>query len=771
MTALPPSKETRSPWPWLAPLSISLALAAAYANSFHVPFIFDDAASILENPTLHDWRTVLFPPRDSGLTVSGRPLLNLSFAIDRALHGERVAGYHLTNLLIHWLAGLTLFGLIRRTLHLDAAIQPTHRGDLFAAVVSIIWVLHPLQTESVTYVVQRAEALVGLCYLFTLYAFVRALQTATRARLWLTFSAAACFAGMAAKEVMVSAPLLVLLYDRTFATGSFRETWQKRRRFYLALASSWLLLAACIAASGGRGGTVGTSNDVTVLGYFLTQCQAIVHYLRLTFWPTPLVLDYGTRVAGGFGEAAGQFFLLAALAGLAGYAIWKHPRAGFLGAAFFTLLAPTSSFVPVVTQTMAEHRMYLPLAPVLILFSTLIWRMNVRVFVAAGFSGAILLGTLTHRRNHDYRSATSIWEDTIAKAPDNARAHASLGTLLAKAGDFVAAEQQLRRALALTPHDPGAHVAYGNALIALGRRDEGYDYYELALALRADHHDALYNYGKNLLDEGRVADAITRLEQAVASKPAAANAHYNLGNAYLAAGQYAYSIREYSFVIENDPAAIDALNNRGIALGAIGDTEAALLDYRQALQHAPNNARTLINFGRALAQAGRHAEAIEYFAQATQIEPNLPQAHANLGLALSTAGREAEVIDSLRTALNLGLDDPSLHTQLALALLRLGRTDEATRELAAIVERHPRFVDARYPYANLLLQAGSPAEALEHYLALRRLAPQSAEIANNLGIALAQLGRLEEARVAFSDALEINPSFGDARENLQRARE
>ena len=771
MTALPPSPPFRSPWSWLPPLIICLVLAAAYANSFRVPFIFDDASSILENPTLHDWRTALFPPRDSGLTVSGRPLLNLSFAIDRALYGEHVAGYHATNLLIHALAGIALFGLVRRTLRLCTASSSTHNDDLFAALVSIIWVLHPLQTESVTYIVQRAESLVGLCYLFTFYAFARAIQSATHTRLWLTFSVVVCFAGMAAKEVMVSAPLLVHLYDRTFAAGSFRNAWRARRAFYLTLASSWLILTTCIVASGGRGGTVGTFDDITVVSYFLTQCQAIVHYLRLGLWPDPLVLDYGTRVVSGFGEVAGQFSLLTILAALTAYAVWKHPRIGFLGTTFFALLAPTSSFVPVNTQTMAEHRMYLPLAPVLILVSSLIWRMNVRVFMAVGVSVSFFFGILTHRRNHDYRSATSIWEDTIAKAPNNARAYTSLGTLLAKAGDFVAAEPLLERALALAPQDPSAHLAYGNALIVLGRRDEGYGYYERALALKPDYHDALYNYGKNLLDEGRVADAITRLEQAVASKPAAVNAHYNLGNAYLAAGRYAYSVKEYSFVIENDPAAIDALNNRGIARAALGDTEAAIRDYQQALEHAPGEARTLINLGRTFAQAGRHAEAIEYFTQAVQNDPTLPQAHANLGLALSASGRATEAIAPWRKALQLGLDDPALHTRLAQTLLELGRADEAIRELASLVARHPDFVDARYVHANLLLQSGRAGEALEHYLVLRRLAPQSAEIANNLGIAFAQLGRLDDARAAFTDALALDPAFSEARENLQRARE
>src|ERR1022692_1539631 len=203
------------------PLMVVAAGLLAYHNSFTGPFIFDDFYSIEDNPTIHHlwpiWQT-LSPPRIGAPTVEGRPLVNLSLAINYALGGYRLWGYHALNLTIHILAALTLFGIVRRTL-LQPRLQERFgaAADGLALAVAVLWMVHPLQTESVTYIIQRAESLMGLFYLLTLYCFLRAAGAGGPGRFWwLAASVFACLLGMATKEVMVSAPLVVLLYDRTF---------------------------------------------------------------------------------------------------------------------------------------------------------------------------------------------------------------------------------------------------------------------------------------------------------------------------------------------------------------------------------------------------------------------------------------------------------------------------------------------------------------------------------------------------------------------------
>jgi protein O-mannosyl-transferase len=212
---------------------IALAVIAAYGNSFSGPFVFDDAATIVtSNPTIRHlwpiWR-VLSPPH-GGLPVSGRPLVNLSLAINYAISGQGVWSYHVFNVAIHILAAVTLFAILRRTYLLPSLQKRFGKAStLLALGAATIWAVHPLQTESVTYVVQRAESMVGLFYLLTLYCVIRGAQSA-RAGAWYLAGAVTCLAGMATKEVMATAPLVVLLYDRAFLAGSFRELSAARSR-------------------------------------------------------------------------------------------------------------------------------------------------------------------------------------------------------------------------------------------------------------------------------------------------------------------------------------------------------------------------------------------------------------------------------------------------------------------------------------------------------------------------------------------------------------
>src|SRR6266850_6914087 len=245
--------RTTDRWRWLAPLLLVCAALLAYQNSFTGPFIFDDPLSIQDNPTIqHLWPIwqVLSPPHRGGLTVEGRPLINLSLAVNYALGGLDVWGYHAVNLTIHVLAGLTMLGVVRRTL-----LQPRFRGRFGAAAnelalaVAVLWTVHPLQTESVTYIVQRAESFMGLFYLLTLYCFIRGAES-PQPRRWYALCVSACALGMASKEVMASAPLMVLLYDRAFVSGSFQEAWRRRWRLFLALAATWVLFG-CLLLIGG----------------------------------------------------------------------------------------------------------------------------------------------------------------------------------------------------------------------------------------------------------------------------------------------------------------------------------------------------------------------------------------------------------------------------------------------------------------------------------------------------------------------------------------
>ena len=552
------------PKPFFAIMVISVAACAAYLNSLHGPFVFDDASSIVTNPTIRQLWPLTQPlsPPITNVTAQGRPILNLSLAVNYAVGGTEVEGYHALNVLIHLFAGLTLFGLVRRTL----AFVSEARASWLALMIAVLWVVHPLQTESVTYVIQRAESLMGLFYLMTVYCFARGAEfevgrvsdppfrassvrteggsqtrpAARTAMIWQTLAVLACALGMATKEVMATAPLMVLCYDRTFVARSFADALQRRWAFYAALFGTWLLLGWLVLQGGGnRGGSVGFGAGIEAWTYWLTQFKAVATYLRLTLWPAPLVFEYGTFWISSAGEIALEAALVLALLALTIRGLWRRTAFGFAGAWFFGILAPTS-LAPGTTQMIVEHRMYLPLAAVLAVavvgaHKLISGRRPMTAF--AGFAAATLVAlALTVRRNTDYRTDTALWSDTVAKRPANPLAHFMLAGAWERAGDAPRALASYAEALRLKPDFSVGQENFSELLLKLGRRTEAIERFEAALKLQPEFADAHMNLGNTLLAEGRTAEAIPHLATAARLAPAVAEARYNFANALAAVG-------------------------------------------------------------------------------------------------------------------------------------------------------------------------------------------------------------------------------------------
>jgi Flp pilus assembly protein TadD len=621
--------------PLLAVACLIAAGLLAWSNSFSGPFVFDDRPAILANPTLHHLSDALSPPRDGG-TTSGRPLVNVSLALNFALSGTSVGSYHALNLAIHLLAGLTLFGLIRRTLLLSGG-PPAGTSIAFSA--ALLWLLHPLQTAAVTYVVQRAESLMALFFLLTLYAFVRAVAAETdpvgnaRRNRWLALSVTCCLAGMACKEVMAVAPLVVWLYDRTFVAGGFLGALRRKVGYYLALASTWGLLAGLVVSNHSRSGTAGFGGAVAPLEYAFTQCAAIVRYLMLAVWPRNLVFDYGTSLIGSFTEIWPQALLLLVLIVGIAWALRRVPVLGFLGMGFFLVLAPSSSVVPIATQTIAEHRMYLPLAALATAVVLGLQRFTARWTLPIAVVLGIALGAATFQRNRDYRDPVTLWADTVAKRPENARARNHLGIALAQSGKSVEAIPHYEAALRISPQDAETHHNLANAFKETSRSVEALAHYERAVQLKPDLLAARLALANALVQAGRTSEALAHY--AAAEKLGALDAQ--------------------------------ALGAYGATLASMGNVGEAIPRYERALQLAPKDAQLHYNLGLAFARTGRFPEAIEHFRTATQLEPSNLPARVNLANALLVAGRPSEAIAEYESALRLRPNDPQIRANLARA--------------------------------------------------------------------------------------------------------
>ncbi len=573
---------------------IVAAGAWAYSTSFRGVLVLDDVRAIVRNPTIRSlWppSIPLSPPSES--TVAGRPVANLSFAISYALGSSTpaaidIAPFHAGNLIIHLAAALLLFGIVRRTL-LSSSLRPGFgtAAPWLALAIALVWAVHPLQTAAVTYVVQRVESLMGFFYLLTLYCAIRATGGA-RESAWTAAAIVSCAAGMGTKEAMVTAPIVVALWYRCFGAPAPGGTRVERRMLFAGLAATWVVLGLLVLNEH-RAPSI-RLDPGTIWLYLRTQAEVVVHYLRLAFVPTSLVFFYDWPLTPVPLVRAWQAALLAALAALTVRSVVRRRPAGFLGAWFFLVLAPTSSVLPIVTEVAAEHRMYLPLAAAIsavVLLAFVIGRRTIRNARAARAVAVIgvvaivgLLGTGTRARNRVYWSAESLWQDTVTKRPNDARSRIAYGETLAAAGRFVEAEAQLRTGIELAPQNPFAHVRLGGVLAQQQKADAAIPHLRTALALRPGDVDAHRLLAEIYSVKRQDSLAVTHYEQALVALPD--DAHLLAGLAAILADSRDPSVTDAPKAREladraarltsgREPRVLEVLSGAQAACGAFAD--------------------------------------------------------------------------------------------------------------------------------------------------------------------------------------------------------
>jgi Flp pilus assembly protein TadD len=605
--------------PWLAAALVIGAGVLAYSNSFCGVFVFDDRLEIVKNPAL----ARLWPPGGAmfgGQTMPARPLPYYTFAINYALHGTKVWGYHAVNLAIHLAAGLVLFGIVRRTLRMPRVpSRYAAAADGLALAAALLWVVHPLQTESVTYIYQRMESLMGLFYLLTLYCFLRS-AASPRPWLWLEAAVLCCAAGMDSKEVMVTAPLLVLWYDRVFVARGWGDLFRRRWGFYAALAATWIIVLAVMGCQAHLyRETDAASMPCAPWRYALNQPIVILHYLRLTFFPCGLCLHYHWPGAATFAEMVVPGLALLALLAATAWCTVRRPAWGFVAGSFFLALSVTSSVIPVFDMIF-EHRMYLSLAAVAVLvvlgaFDVL----NVLLPLPVGFSrqrwlhalpvalAVAALAATTYDRNFAYAGLVDMWQDVAVKCPRNEIAQKCLGIGFVEQHRYEESIVAFRRALALADALPVAP----------------------APAWLAEVHT---NLGASLVNTGRLAEAMRSYEEAVRIDPAYAGAYLNMGTLFGRLGDLARARQCFEKAIALRPEYAPSYYNLGVLLEST-DGEAACRCYQTALSLDPDYAPAHNLLGMSLLRHGDRAQAIEHFRRALRSDADLALARRNLALA------------------------------------------------------------------------------------------------------------------------------------------
>lgn len=590
-----------------AAAAVLLALGLlAYANAWDAPFVFDGVEHLAENARLHRPATWV-----QALGYSPRPVAYLTFALNFWLGGPGVFGFHLVNRAIHVAASVVLFDLVRRSLSrppLSARYASAATGIALAAAA--LWLVHPLQTQAVTYLYQRFESLVGLLYLVSFWAFVRSLDAPRPVR-WQAASIVAAALAAGTKEVAATLPLAVLLYELLVARTPWREVVRLRGGYYLLLAAAtWGVLAWLISQAAPAYEQAGMLRveGLTPASYALAQTRVVAHYLRLIAWPDALCLDYLWLPPQTLDErlALGPYVFgwLLAFAGLAWVAC-RRPAAAYLGMVFLLILAPTSSVVPI-ADLCVEHRVYLPLAAVAVAAAVGGWEAiravagNTRP--AAGWYAlsiaAVVVGLAvrTLARNEQYRDPLGLWLDTVQKQPANARAWNNAGVLW---------------------------EARGEPPLALG-------HYRRAVELRPEYAEAAFNLGLALERQGDLAGAIDWYRVAATHRPRDRDVWGNLLAALAAAGRLPEAEPLLRAAAERDPNAAAVLTHWAELLAMQGALREALPAAHRATELAPDWAQAWFVYGSVLRDTGERDAARRAVLRGLELEPSNERARALL---------------------------------------------------------------------------------------------------------------------------------------------
>jgi len=730
-------------------VALLLAGFLAYRNSFAGQFVFDDNHFVKEVQTYALWKQFLLAP--GGLA---RPLVSLSLAANYFCGGLAPFGYHVFNLAIHLLAALTLFSVLRRTFcllrfgghdldsgdsfgghdHYSCGIGscPPKLAGWLALAASLLWLVHPLQTESVTYIIRRGEALAGLFYLLALYCVIRGAQSdenttavvppageaepnddaashpASSSISWYILAVFSCLAGAACGPVIVTAPLVIFAYDRIFFAGSIEAAWSKRRGLYLGLAAVWPLLVALIYFSGPLTAASFGLGELAPIVYAKSQCVVLLHYLRLAFYPVGLCLDYLWPEAQSRREFLPGALAIGLLLLATVWAWFRRPTWSFPCIWFFVILAPTSSFVPLENLAF-EHRLYLPLAAIAALvvvagylagkavlrrLADETWR-RVGALAAAGavLAVSVLLGRLTYQRNKDYSSPLAMLQDILAKRPYNWRACNGMGLELCGQGKYAEALGYFNKALTINPHSA----------------------------------EAYYNRGLLNLSKGDISGTLADFDQAISFNPPNAEIYYSRGAVRERKGDSEGALADYNRALDLNPSFAAAYHGRGMVHMRDGDYAGATAEFNKALSFNPNNAVVHASLGNALLEMCSFDQAIVHFTQALAASPNSAELYNNRGNARLKKGDNDGALADYNQALKINPAYSHGYSGRALVRENQGNYDEALADFDKALDRER---------LNWRAWIGK-------------------------GLTLVKTGREMEADHCFYEGLKINPGLAD----------
>lgn len=692
-----PQTNRQSPrigrWVWLIML---VWMAMVYNGALRAGFLLDDEVTILlDEPVTHLGVCLKYA------LIQDRGLVRLTFAINYALDGFEPWGYHLFNLAVHYLNGLLLYALLSRIFQRPRVGMDQSRATWLALAGALIWLIHPFGSQAVIYLSQRAELMASTAYLASAYGLVRSADTPTQSRRWQVLAVLSCLLGMSCKLICITIPLTLLAMDWLVIASSFREIWQRRRWMYMGLFATWGMLIVT-----GMLSELGNSSQDTTAGaglvgiispslYLAAQSGVILHYLKLAIWPSTLVFDYAWPVPTSLWDCATTLIIMVLLFLATVGLVARKVRWSFLPLSVFLILAPTSSFVPVMDLAV-EHRMYLALASVCVGVLILLWKLlsnHPRVMMGVCVMLILVLSVRTWVRVGDYENTVTLWQSVLDAYPQSARAkyqydlarvmHQGLGKQI----------RQLQQAIAHDDQDAASRHALGTIYLQIQKLKRARPLLEKALEL--EPNNPAYQLSMAKLDriDGRLERAQELYQQMLTHDPNNVSVLVNYAELLAGLQQWDEALSNLDHAISLNPDDVSLLINRANILLRAERFQEALVAAQQAYDRSINKDATYSVLASAYAANGKWAQALELFEKMLNAYPDHAGTMQRLAWLYATCP-DAKLCDGKKALMHaraffnaVGGSSPTAWDTLAAAWARDGQYEQAITAMHKAITR------------------------------------------------------------------------------------
>ncbi len=674
---------------------------ALYSNTFDGPFVFDDNRKIIENESIRITELSAANLIDTAFgkqTPKTRPIGNVTFALNYYFHQYNVEGYHLVNIVIHILAGIFLFIFVQTTLKLPSLKTEVDHSFMVAFFAALLWLVHPIQTQSVTYIVQRMNSLAALFYILAFWLYVKGRLAAQPVKKWGWFSGAllAWLFALGSKQNAATLPFFVFLYEWYFFQDLSAD-WLKRKLKFVILIFFVFGLISLLYLGPDPLEKLSSIKDFankefTLSERIMTQFRVVVHYFSLIFFPHPsrLNLDYDFPLSNSLINPLTTLPSVAVIVGLVGLALYLAKRQRLISFCllwFFGNLAIESSVIPL--AIIFEHRLYLPsmlfcLIPVIICFRYIKPNWLVTVLLCAL---VIVFSVWTYQRNAVWQNELSLWSDIVKKSPNKARPHLNLGENLSNKGRVAEATQQYRQALRINPRYAKAHFNLANVLQQQGRDAEAIKHYNTAIQIEPGYMEAHNNLGLALAKQGQRKEAIKHYLEILKINPAQAKAHSNIGVALTELGETDQAISHFHQALDIDPNDAEAHYNLAIALEIQQRYDEALNHYLAALERNPGHALAHFNAASIFARQQKIDEAVRHYEKSLAIQPDFPRAINNLALMYALQKNYTKALSRFKEVLGHWPDKAETYYNVACMYSRLKRKEESIEWLQTAIDK------------------------------------------------------------------------------------